>query len=184
MIRRHSEDNPRIKSSSRTRRFGDWLVASSRRIVYEKMQHFALRLSPEILGNTSCTWHEMSHSTFSKANTAPATKSQSPPWPNIAPATNSHSTFTTLRLPPKMHQFSWHLVSLGIRFSGHLFSLGIHSLGIYIFSLGIYSLGIYIFFPGIYSLGIYSLLASILLASILSWHLFSWHLFSVILKTS
>ena len=120
----------------------------------------------------------MSHS-FSKANTAPATKSQSPPWPNIAPATNSHSTFTTLRLPPKMHQFSWQLVSLGIRFSGHLFSLGIHSLGIYIFSLGIYSLGIYIFFPGIYSLGIYSLLASILLASILSWHLFSWHLFSL-----
>ena len=62
-IRRWSEDNPTIKSSSRTRRFGD-LVPSWRRSLYWKIQHFALRLSPKIARNA-----------------APATKSDTPTSP-------------------------------------------------------------------------------------------------------
>ena len=72
-IQAWSEDNPTIKSSSRTRRFGDLIpVPSRRRILFGKIQHFALRLSL-------------------KGNAAPTMKSDSPTSLNIAPATKNDS---------------------------------------------------------------------------------------------
>ena len=50
------------------------LVPSCRRILYGKIQHFALRLSPKI-----------------SQSAVPATKSDAPPSPNTAPATKSDS---------------------------------------------------------------------------------------------
>ena len=74
-FRAWSEDNPTIKSSSRTHRFGDLiLVPSWRHILYGKIQHLALRLSPKI-----------------SQNAAPARKSNSPTSPNTAPATRIDS---------------------------------------------------------------------------------------------
>ena len=67
---RISEDNPSMKSSSRTRRFGDLTRPILETILYCKIQHFALRLSPKM-------------SRFA----APATKSHPPTSPNTAPAT-------------------------------------------------------------------------------------------------
>ena len=70
-IERRFDDNPRIsdhirpyptiKSSSRTRRFGDLPDPSWRRFLYCKIQHFALRLSPK-----SCACHEKSPSILTK----------------------------------------------------------------------------------------------------------------------
>ena len=53
IIRAWSEDNPRIKSSSRTRRFGDLPPAILETILYWKIQNFALRLSPRIAPNAA-----------------------------------------------------------------------------------------------------------------------------------
>ena len=61
-IRAWSEHDPKIKSSSRTRRFGDLTRPTSNTILYWKIQHFALRLSP----TKCCTCHEKSHSNFTK----------------------------------------------------------------------------------------------------------------------
>ena len=69
-----SEDDPRIKSSSRTRRFGDLTRPILETILYWKIQHFALRLSPKI-----------------SPNAAPATKTHTPTSPNTAPATQNAS---------------------------------------------------------------------------------------------
>ena len=138
-IRRQSDDNPTMKSSSRTRRFGDLTRPTLNTILYWKIQHFALRLSPKM-----------------SPNAAPATKSDTPTSANTAPATQNESLgiYSLLASIPSWHLFSLDIYSLlASILSWHLFSLGIYSLGIY--SLGIYSLGIY-------SLGIYSLLASIL----------------------
>ena len=66
--------NPTIKPSSRTRRFGDLTRPILETILYWKIQHFARRLSPKI-----------------SRNTAPATKSHTPPSPNTAPATQNES---------------------------------------------------------------------------------------------
>ena len=78
-IERRFEDNPRIirgypkiKSSSRTRRFGDLPGAILETILYCKIQHFALRLSPKM-----------------SRSAAPATKSHPPTSPNTAPATQN-----------------------------------------------------------------------------------------------
>ena len=70
MIRPCSEDNPSMKSSSRTRRFGDLPGLIVETILYCKIQHFALRLSPKM-----------------SRTAAPATKSHPPTSPNTAPAT-------------------------------------------------------------------------------------------------
>ena len=71
-IRAQSEHNPRIKSSSRTRRFGDLTRPILETILYCKIQHFALRLSPKM-----------------SRSSAPATKSHPPTSPNTAPATQN-----------------------------------------------------------------------------------------------
>ena len=71
-IRAKSEHNPRIKSSSRTRRFGDLTRPILETILYCKIQHFALRLSPKM-----------------SRSSAPATKSHPPTSPNTAPATQN-----------------------------------------------------------------------------------------------
>ena len=77
-IRRHSDDIPTIirawnrhlaPAASET-----LLVPSWRRILYGKIQHFALRLSPKM-----------------SPNAAPATKSHTPTSPNTAPATQNAS---------------------------------------------------------------------------------------------
>ena len=73
-IRRHSEHNPRIKSSSRTRRFGDLTRPIVETILYWKIQHLALWPSPKM-----------------SPNAAPATKSHAPTSPNTAPATQNAS---------------------------------------------------------------------------------------------
>ena len=70
MIRPCSEDNPSMKSSSRTRRFGDLPGLILETILCCKIQHFALRLSPKM-----------------SRTAAPATKSHPPTSPNTAPAT-------------------------------------------------------------------------------------------------
>ena len=63
---------PTIKSSSRTRRFGDLTRPILETIFYCKIQHFALRLSPKM-----------------SRSAAPATKSHPPTSPNTAPATQN-----------------------------------------------------------------------------------------------
>ena len=69
-IRRQSDHDPSMKSSSRTRRFGDLTRPILETILYWKIQRFALRLSPKM-----------------SRNAAPATKSHTPTSPNTAPAT-------------------------------------------------------------------------------------------------
>ena len=76
-IERRFDDNPTIirrqsdqKIASRTRRFGDLTRPTLNTILYWKIQHFALRLSPKM-----------------SPNAAPATKSHTPTSPNTAPAT-------------------------------------------------------------------------------------------------
>ena len=86
-IRGQSEDNPTIKSSSRTRRFGDLPGPILEMILYWKIQHFPLQLSPKI-----------------SRNAAPATKSHTPAWPK------------RLRLPRKMNlmidpRYFWNVIS-------------------------------------------------------------------------
>ena len=163
-----------MKSSSRTRRFGDLTrPILETHFVWKNTTFRAPAISPKIARNA-----------------APATKSHTPTSPNTAPATQNESHDWSASHMKRHLQCAGHLFSLGIYsllasiLSRHLFSLGIYclsasiesivpghlfSLGIY--SLGIYSLGIYFswhLFPlgiyslGIYSLGIYSLLASIL----------------------
>ena len=60
--------------ASRTRRFGDLTRPTLNTILYWKIQHFALRLSPKM-----------------SPNAAPATKSHTPTSPNTAPATQNAS---------------------------------------------------------------------------------------------
>ena len=67
-----SEQNPTIKSSSRTRRFGDLTRPILETILYCKIQHVALRLSPKM-----------------SRSAAPATKSPTRTSPNTAPATQN-----------------------------------------------------------------------------------------------
>ena len=74
IIRRWSEDDPTMKSSSRTRRFGDLTRPILETILYWKIQHFVLRLSPKM-----------------SPNAAPATKTHTPTSPNTAPATQNES---------------------------------------------------------------------------------------------
>ena len=80
-IERRFDDNPTIirrqsdqKIASRTRRFGDLTRPTLITILYWKIQHFALRLSPKM-----------------SPNAAPATKSHTPTSPNTAPATQNAS---------------------------------------------------------------------------------------------
>ena len=75
IIRRY----PRIKSSSRTRRFGDLTRPILEMILYCKIQHFALRLSPKM-----------------SRSAAPVTKSHPPTSPNTAPATQNELWTVTL----------------------------------------------------------------------------------------
>ena len=82
MIRAWSEHDPSMKSSSRTRRFGDLTRPILETIFYWKIQHFALRLSPKM-----------------SPNAAPATKSQPPTSPNTAPATKSLSSRFQRKVP-------------------------------------------------------------------------------------
>ena len=70
---RISEDNPTIKSSSRTRRFGDLPDPILETLFYCKIQHFAFRLSPQM--SRSAAPVTKSHPTTSP-NTAPATQNQ------------------------------------------------------------------------------------------------------------
>ena len=62
------------------------LFALRRRILYWKLQHFALRLSSQISPNTAPATKS---DTPTSPNTAPATKSDTPTSPNAAPATKS-----------------------------------------------------------------------------------------------
>ena len=85
-IERRFEDNPTIirthptiKSSSRTRRFGDLTRPILETILYCKIQHFALRLSPKM-----------------SRSAAPVTKSHPPTSPNTAPATQNELWTVTL----------------------------------------------------------------------------------------
>ena len=64
--------HPTIKSSSRTRRFGDLTRPILETILYCKIQHFASRLSPKM-----------------SRSAAPATKSPTRTSPNTAPATQN-----------------------------------------------------------------------------------------------
>ena len=102
-IRRHSDDNPTIirpwnrhlaPAASET-----LLVPPWRRILYGKIQHLALRLSPKIARNA-----------------APATKSHTPTSPNTAPATQNGSLgIYSLGIYSLLASIlSWHLFSLGI----------------------------------------------------------------------
>ena len=70
---------PRIKSSSRTRRFEDLTRPILETILYCKIQHFALRLSPKM-----------------SRSAAPVTKSHPPTSPNTAPATQNELWTVTL----------------------------------------------------------------------------------------
>ena len=72
-----SEDNPTIKSSSRTRRFGDLTRPILETILYCKIQHFALRLSPKM--SRSAALVTKSHPPTSP-NTAPATQNECHQW--------------------------------------------------------------------------------------------------------
>ena len=92
---RISDDNPNTKSSSRTRRFGDLTLPILETILYCKIQHFALRLSPKM-----------------SRNAAPATKSHPPTSPQI------------LRLPRKMNRILhphriWNVISNARSQSSH-----------------------------------------------------------------
>ena len=62
------------------------LLFALRRILYWKLQHFALRLSSQISPNTAPATKS---DTPTSPNTAPATKSDTPTSPNAAPATKS-----------------------------------------------------------------------------------------------
>ena len=174
-IERRFEDNPRIirpwnrhlaPAASET-----FLVPPWRRILYGKIQHFALRLSIKI-----------------SPSAAPATKSHTPTSPNTAPATknapySSQRIYSlllySLRISSR-HLYFLHIYSLlASVVSRHLFSLGIYSLlasvlSWHLFSVGIYSLLASILSRHLFSVGIYSLLASIL-----SWHLFSLGIYSL-----
>ena len=77
---------PRIKSSSRTRRFGDLTRPSLETILYCKIQHFASRLSPKM--SRSAAPVTKSHPPTSP-NSAPATQNDPPTSPNTAPATQN-----------------------------------------------------------------------------------------------
>ena len=66
------DDNPSMKLSSHARRFGDLPGPIFETILYCKIQHFALRLSPKM-----------------SRSVAPATKSHPPTSPNTAPATQN-----------------------------------------------------------------------------------------------
>ena len=92
-IERRFDHNPRIirgyptiKSSSRTRRFGDLTRPSLETILYCKIQYFASRLSPKM--SPSAAPVTKSHPPTSP-NTAPATQNDPPTSPNIAPATQN-----------------------------------------------------------------------------------------------
>ena len=75
IIRRY----PTIKSSSRTRRFGDLPDPILETLFYCKMQHFAFRLSPKM-----------------SRSTAPVTKSHTPTSANTTPATQLYRIVTVL----------------------------------------------------------------------------------------
>ena len=202
-IRADSEDNPRMKSSSRTRRFGDLTRPILETHFVWKNTIFRVPASSQNV-TKCCACHEKWHSNFTKYC-----------------ACHEKCTLLFCIYSLLASILSWHLFSLGIYslslgiysllasiLSWHLFSLGIYSLlasilSWHLFSLGIYSLLASILSWHLFSLGIFSLLASILswhlfplgiyslLASILSWHLFSlgiysllasilsWHLFSL-----
>ena len=92
-IERRFDHNPRIirgyptiKSSSRTRRFGDLTRPSLETILYCKIQHFASRLSPKM--SRSAAPVTKRHPPTSP-NTAPATQNDPPTSPNTAPATQN-----------------------------------------------------------------------------------------------
>ena len=95
-IRTDSDHDPRIKSSSRTRRFGDLTRPILETILYWKIQHFALRLSPKM-----------------SRNAVPATKSHTPTSPNTAPGTKD-ALYSSLLYSLLASILSWHLFSLGI----------------------------------------------------------------------
>ena len=89
-IRAWSEHDPsmirpwtRHLAPARSRRLH---FALRRRILYWKLQHFALRLSTQISPNTAPATKS---DTPTSPNTAPATKSDTPTSPNAAPATKS-----------------------------------------------------------------------------------------------
>ena len=146
-IRRHSDHDPTMKSSSRTRRFGDLTRPTLETHFVWKNTTFR---APAISQNFTkcCACHEKSHSNFTKYCAC-------------------HAKWIS------WHLFSWHLFSLGIYslwasiLSRHLFSLGIYSLlasilswhlfSWHLFSLGIYSLWASILSWHLFSLGIYSL---------------------------
>ena len=146
-----------MKSSSRTRRFGDL----TRRIletnfVLKNTTFPAPAISQKV--TKCCACHEKSQSTFWK-DCARQEKSQS----TLTKFYASHSIFTTCcACTEKNALYSSLLYSLlASILSGHLFSMGIHSLWASILYGHLFPLGIY-------SLSIYSLWASILYASILS----------------
>ena len=166
-IERRFEDNPSMirawnrhlaPAASET-----FLVPPWRRILYGKIQHFALRLSIKI-----------------SPSAAPATKTNTPTSPNTAPAT---------KYAPYSSQCIYSLLLCSLRISSpHLYFLRIYSLRLYsprIYSLRIYSLSAsilswqlfssHLFSEHLFSLGIYSLLASFL-----SWHLFSLGIYSLL----
>ena len=73
-VRAWSEHDPTMKLQNWTRPFAELTFPPRQRILYWKLQHFALRLSTQI-----------------SPNTAPATKSDTPRSPNTAPATQNDS---------------------------------------------------------------------------------------------
>ena len=95
MIRRYPtiiRGYPRIKTSSRTRRFGDLPRPILETILYCKIQHFALRLSPKM-----------------SRSAAPVTKSHPPTSPNIAPATRN---LPELLFDETVTELNWYFMEL------------------------------------------------------------------------
>ena len=122
-IRRQSEHDPSMKSSSRTRRLGDLPRPTlETHFVWKNTTFRAPAISQNV--TTCCACHEKWHSNFTKYCAC-------------------HAKWIS------WHLFSWHLFSLGIYsllasiLSWHLFSLGIYSLLASILSWHLFPLGIY-----------------------------------------
>ena len=107
-----------------------FLVPPWRRILYGKIQRFALRLAIKI-----------------SPRAAPATKSDTPTSANTAPATQNESL--------GIYSLGIYFLSASI-LSRHLFSLGIYSLSASILSRHLFSLGIYSLLASILSWHLFS----------------------------
>ena len=113
IIRRY----PTIKSSSRTRRFGDLPDPILETLFYCKIQHFAFRLSPKM-----------------SRSTAPVTKSHTPTSANTTPATQLYRIVTVLNCDFAELLLDWRSITLRIYDFTDLWLYGSITLRIYDFT--------------------------------------------------